>query len=203
MSQTNIKVNDENSAESHSKKLLEAPTEPNTIPISLSHPDFQRLRNDSWIEKPKKDDNGFLSSAKGSLLTLKSISPKRIRARTVLWYLVFCGFAVNYMIRITVNIAIVDMISQKKVTNKTVHVSECFVNENVINQSTSIVFDRMISQNSSSTIGVNALHNNVNSEGMRFSLERQVLQFLQVMIANKTIKFTHKKNEKSFFILIA
>uniref|UniRef100_A0A1A9VAA2 Major facilitator superfamily (MFS) profile domain-containing protein n=1 Tax=Glossina austeni TaxID=7395 RepID=A0A1A9VAA2_GLOAU len=38
----------------------------------------------------------------------------RVQARTVLWYLVFMGFAVNYMIRINLNITIVEMITTKR-----------------------------------------------------------------------------------------
>lgn len=50
-----------------------------------------------------------------------------IKQRTILWYLVFVGFSVNYMIRINVNISIVDMIDEnfKKVTNNTIVASEC------------------------------------------------------------------------------
>ncbi|KAL5289466.1 NaPi-T family protein [Megaselia abdita] len=36
-----------------------------------------------------------------------------VEARTVLWYLVFFGFAINYMIRINLNIAIVQMVVAK------------------------------------------------------------------------------------------
>lgn len=48
--------------------------------------------------------------------------------RTILWYLVFVGFAINYCIRINVNIAIVDMIDEsfRKSTNKSIIESECF-----------------------------------------------------------------------------
>lgn len=53
----------------------------------------------------------------------------RIKQRSILWYLVFVGFSVNYMIRININISIVDMIdkSHKKVTNSSIAESECFV----------------------------------------------------------------------------
>ncbi|XP_061393380.1 sialin-like [Musca vetustissima] len=37
-----------------------------------------------------------------------------VQARTVLWYLVFIGFAVNYMIRINLNITIVEMVVSTK-----------------------------------------------------------------------------------------
>lgn len=41
-----------------------------------------------------------------------------IKSRTVLWYLVFVGFAINYMIRINMNITIVDMIRVEKSMNQ-------------------------------------------------------------------------------------
>ncbi|XP_019867704.1 sialin [Aethina tumida] len=47
-------------------------------------------------------------------------------ARNVLWYLVFTGFAVNYMIRINLNIALVSMISARPKDNITI-TSECLV----------------------------------------------------------------------------
>lgn len=55
-----------------------------------------------------------------------------VRQRTILWYLVFVGFSVNYMIRINVNIAIVDMLSssynsKKSTENLNISSSECFV----------------------------------------------------------------------------
>lgn len=55
-----------------------------------------------------------------------------VRQRTILWYLVFVGFSVNYMIRINVNIAIVDMLSssynsKKSTENSNISSSECFV----------------------------------------------------------------------------
>jgi hypothetical protein len=47
-----------------------------------------------------------------------------VKARSVLWYLTFIGFAMNYMIRININIAIVDMISSEYKV-KGVFMSEC------------------------------------------------------------------------------
>lgn len=46
-------------------------------------------------------------------------------ARNVLWYLVFTGFAVNYMTRTNLNIAIVSMLKTPPKTKETV-ASECF-----------------------------------------------------------------------------
>ncbi|ALC41063.1 NaPi-T, partial [Drosophila busckii] len=42
-----------------------------------------------------------------------------VEARTVLWYMTFIGFIVNYMIRINLNITIVDMIATKAADNAT------------------------------------------------------------------------------------
>lgn len=55
-----------------------------------------------------------------------------VKARTVLWYLTFVGFAMNYMIRININIAIVDMISSEFKGRK-VDMSECFSVTNATN----------------------------------------------------------------------
>lgn len=54
-----------------------------------------------------------------------------VKARTVLWYLTFVGFAVNYMIRINASISIVDMIDGnfKRSSNANNLVSECIANE--------------------------------------------------------------------------
>lgn len=43
-------------------------------------------------------------------LPINSSKRKPINARSILWYMVFLGFAVDYMIRININITIVDMI---------------------------------------------------------------------------------------------
>ncbi|CAH0546865.1 unnamed protein product [Brassicogethes aeneus] len=49
-------------------------------------------------------------------------------SRNVLWYLVFFGFAVNYMVRMNLNIAIVSMIKARPKNNVTIS-SECLVNK--------------------------------------------------------------------------
>lgn len=43
---------------------------------------------------------------------------KEILSRTILWYVTFFGFAVDQMIRININIGIVDMISLDNVTDQ-------------------------------------------------------------------------------------
>nr|CAD7402565.1 unnamed protein product [Timema cristinae] len=52
-------------------------------------------------------------------------------ARDVLWYVVFFGFAINYMVRININIAIVSMVRPRRAepSNTKVNVSECFVDK--------------------------------------------------------------------------
>lgn len=47
-----------------------------------------------------------------------------VKARTILWYLTFSGFAINFMLRININIAIVDMISHE-FKGQPVAMSEC------------------------------------------------------------------------------
>lgn len=58
-----------------------------------------------------------------------------VKARSVLWILTFIGFAMNYMIRININIAIVDMISSEY-KGKGVFMSECLNPYNITTNST-------------------------------------------------------------------
>jgi hypothetical protein len=56
-----------------------------------------------------------------------------LKARTVLWYLTFFGFAINYIIRINTSITIVDMIDMtiiKTSSNQTIVTSECIAERN-------------------------------------------------------------------------
>lgn len=128
----------------------------------------------------EKNENAFLRAI-GSIQTLKSLSPKRIEARTVLWYLVFCGFAVNYMIRLTASIAITEMIAQKPASFKKAHVSECLRNDLITNQTSSTIVDMLIMANQSLDNSSNAIPKYIaNIE--RFSIEKAVLRFLQVCV---------------------
>lgn len=63
-----------------------------------------------------------------------------IKARSVLWYLTFIGFAMNYMIRININIAIVDMISPEY-KSAAVTSSECFSSNITISKNESLMLD--------------------------------------------------------------
>jgi hypothetical protein len=86
-----------------------------------------------------------------------------VKARSVLWYLTFFGFAINYIIRINASIAIVDMIDtnyKKSTTNKTIATSECI--ETPINFTLASEL------------------NEIESDSKYVSLERRFLDFLGV-----------------------
>lgn len=94
----------------------------------------------------------------------------KIKQRTILWYLVFAGFSVNYMIRININISIVDMIDEnfRKITNNTLVDSECID-----------ISSRNFSNNPESS------SNFTQTEDKRFpSLERMLLDVLGVRKAS-------------------
>lgn len=59
-------------------------------------------------------------------LLIPFVIPIEIQARTVLWYLAFVGFAVNYMMRININITIVDMIRASPSSAKSANITKCF-----------------------------------------------------------------------------
>lgn len=74
---------------------------------------------------PKKVN--LISTVTESIASLKSFEKTRtINCRTVLWYMSFVGFMVNYIFRLNVNIAIVEMVSRKKATTTGYSTSECF-----------------------------------------------------------------------------
>lgn len=87
-----------------------------------------------------------------------------VKARTVLWYLTFVGFAMNYMIRININIAIVDMISGEFRGGKKIVMSECF---SVVNSTNETFYE--ISDDEE-----------VESSGKFLSLERRLLDYFEV-----------------------
>lgn len=96
-----------------------------------------------------------------------------IKQRRILWYLVFAGFSVNYMIRCNLNIAIIDMVDPshlKKSSGATNVSNECFENteEDVYNKSFNI-----------DTV-VNSTHDRLSDSRSFYSLERNLLQFLSV-----------------------
>lgn len=120
---------------------------------------------------PEKVVSSLYSSTKGSLNQLKKT--KRMKSRTVLWWLVFVGFAINYMIRINLNITIVDMVSQKKSLSNSSMVlvtAACFNGDKEIT---------MLSPSNKSYSDVE-----IANSWRKFSLEREVLKSLSVSIRN-------------------
>lgn len=55
--------------------------------------------------------------------------------RDILWYFVFLGFAVNYMIRVNLNIAIVSMVKAKPKHSGSSHIGECYKNQDLADRS--------------------------------------------------------------------
>lgn len=105
-------------------------------------------------------------------------STDRISCRSVLWYLAFVGFAINYMIRINMNIAIVDMILPKKLSNgeKPIVISECVMpSDQFSNIDMDVLNSSNIFNESNSTTPTSNF-----SRPDRFSFERALLRALNV-----------------------
>lgn len=101
-----------------------------------SHASVKTTENGTTIHQMmlhcEKVPASLLASAFGSVTTIKSIGKKQtVNCRTVLWFLTFFGFMINYMFRININIAIVEMVATRKVSSVS-HVSECIV-ESMVN----------------------------------------------------------------------
>ncbi|RZC33386.1 sialin, partial [Asbolus verrucosus] len=77
-------------------------------------------------------------------------------ARDVLWYLVFMGFAVNYMLRTNLNIAIVSMVKARANNNLTLS-SECLIDANFNDNETTLDISNQTQQRNASSRGVEAL----------------------------------------------
>lgn len=93
-----------------------------------------------------------------------------IKARTVLWYMTFFGFAVNYVIRINANIAIVDMIDLNYKRN---------LNENKTTIVTAECYDTDFAN--STNVNEGSMATTENDRSNRFmSIERRILDFLEV-----------------------
>lgn len=97
-----------------------------------------------------------------------------VKARTVLWYLTFVGFAVNYMIRINASISIVDMIDGnfKRSSNGSDLISECITNETLqVLKNVSSRDDNIVTTASLSL-----------TQSMKhMSVERKLLDYLEVI----------------------
>lgn len=67
-----------------------------------------------------------------------------VKARVVLWYLTFSGFAVNYIVQMNFSMAIVDMIDtnyKETLSNKTLVKSECITESDLIMLTEEFDFD--------------------------------------------------------------
>lgn len=97
--------------------------------------------------------------------------------------MVFTGFSINYMIRINVNIALIDMLdSVHRKPSNTPNVSiECV--------------DTNDNQNNNSTINLN--NEVADNKHTRLSIERNVLDFLAVIESHS--KATFSKEKTKFF----
>nr|XP_023015178.1 sialin [Leptinotarsa decemlineata] len=103
----------------------------------------------------------------------KRTEPKECcSARNVLWYLTFTGFAINYMMRLNLNIAIVSMVQPKPKNNISL-TSECIIESDSLNNGTilSSILRNEAVVNSSEIINVTSVKspgNFSNSEYRRF-----------------------------------
>ena len=101
--------------------------------------------------------------------TVNCITPTddvKVKQRTILWFLVFTGFSINYMIRINVNIALIDMLDTvyRKPSNTSNVSIECVATNDVYTNDTE-----------------NLNNDLIENEHTRLSLERRILDFLSVI----------------------
>lgn len=127
-------------------------------------------------EKCEKIVTNLFSSAFGSVTTIKSAGRKQsINARTVLWYFSFFGFAINYMLRVNINIAITEMVTLSASKANTVEMSECVVDQ-LENSNTLLVHSNL-----SSLMIEHVMPRAIPS----YSLEQQILDFFGVRFVCK------------------
>lgn len=84
--------------------------------------------------QPENDAEKYLMSKKVYQNTTEPVNQRSskcgsVNCRTVLWYVAFVGFMMNYMYRVNINIAIVEMVSIKKTTVSNDHTSECLAHQ--------------------------------------------------------------------------
>lgn len=152
-------VRDENIEEIRQSREI-TPSNVKSIVGSSTHVDgtitgksFETCQN---VEnQPQNDNEKYLMSQKVYQNTTEPVNKSgnqrtskwgSINCRTVLWCVTFVGFMVNYMYRININIAIVEMISTKKPTVSNDHTSECLAHQ---------IFESTINTTSTTTSNVN------------------------------------------------
>lgn len=159
-------------------------TTPNNFNLEENNEKHSESENEKYSESKNLDTNlnhqlhSDLKPNKGT-----------INARTVLWYLVFFGFAINYMIRINLNIALVDMISINKAV-KTNHMTECYNNSG---QTSAMIttfkngdnktkeFNGHLNETAHSSLNASTkLSVHLLTKHKRYSLERLILDYFKV-----------------------
>lgn len=63
---------------------------------------------------------------------LPLLIPDKINCRTILWYLTFVGMAVNYMVRININMTVVVMVKQKLSAKSAIETAECLTKDQLL-----------------------------------------------------------------------
>lgn len=107
-----------------------------------------------------------------SVINVLSLCPIAVEARTVLWYMTFIGFIVNYMLRINLNITIVDMIAGVNGRTTLAPPTNASVNLSTTNTSDFLAFVSPVESTS-----------NVTDREERYSLERQFLDWAKVSVS--------------------
>lgn len=105
-----------------------------------------------------------MESKKSDSEIVRDEKTKRIRARTILWYLIFTLTIVDYMCRITLNIAIINMVVKCDKVVSVQTTAQCIISNNTIVDS---------------SILVSSIHTQPKD---LFSIERALLGWLQVKI---------------------
>ncbi|XP_055840179.1 sialin [Episyrphus balteatus] len=121
----------------------------------------------------------------------------KVQARTVLWYLVFIGFAVNYMIRINLNITIVEMVMSKaKKLQRMTELNDVVRGENITSSHKDMFVDYNMGLSNASLI---ELRNQNFNSSITIPTKRSVIAF---EIDNATSKYENQyffKNKATKF----
>lgn len=126
----------------------------------------------SYANGPMKGVSLYASITLSSQILSFRLIP--VEARTVLWYMTFIGFIVNYMLRINLNITIVDMIAGVNGRTTLAPPTNATINALVTNKSDFLA----------SVAPVVATANNTDRVE-RYSWERQFLDWAKVSMSGR------------------
>lgn len=102
--------------------------ETNTNVTVSKHPSTDEDEQNLMSKPVYQKTTEHLNERKQSLNSFEKV--RGINCRTVLYYVTFVGFMVNYMLRINMNIAIVEMVARKPTS--TIHqTSECIISATI------------------------------------------------------------------------